>query len=52
MRNRDDGTGQSSGKLGLGVAGRLARYLLVLTQARKMGKTTISSQELADYTHV
>src|SRR5438309_185355 len=24
----------------------------VLTQARKMGKATISSQELADYTHV
>jgi redox-sensing transcriptional repressor len=39
-------------KLGLGVAARLSRYLLVLTQARKMGKETISSQELADYTHV
>ncbi|TMM08184.1 MAG: redox-sensing transcriptional repressor Rex, partial [Actinobacteria bacterium] len=26
--------------------------LQVLTQARKMGKQTISSQELADYTHV
>jgi redox-sensing transcriptional repressor len=39
-------------KLPLGVAARLSRYLQVLTQARKMGKTTISSQELADYTHV
>lgn len=39
-------------KLGLGVAARLSRYLMVLTQARKMGKDTISSQELADYTHV
>src|SRR3977135_1033747 len=40
------------GKLSLGVAARLSRSLQVLTQARKMGKTTISSQELADYTHV
>src|ERR1700733_10744071 len=39
-------------KVGLGVAARLSRYLLVLTQARKMGKETISSQDLADYTHV
>jgi redox-sensing transcriptional repressor len=34
------------------VAARLSRYLQVLTQAKKMGKETISSQELADYTHV
>jgi redox-sensing transcriptional repressor len=39
-------------RLSFGVAARLSRYLQVLTQARKMGKTTISSQELADYTHV
>src|ERR1700679_1435867 len=39
-------------KLGLGVAARLSRYLMVLTQARKMGKETISSQELADYPHL
>jgi redox-sensing transcriptional repressor len=39
-------------KLSLGVAARLSRYLQVLTQARKMGRDTISSQELADYTHV
>ena len=39
-------------RLSFGVAARLSRYLQVLTQARKMGKQTISSQELADYTHV
>ncbi len=44
--------GQPTDKLALGVAARLSRYLLVLTQARKMGKETISSAELADYTHV
>jgi redox-sensing transcriptional repressor len=43
---------RSGEKLSLGVAARLSRYLQVLTQARKMGKETISSQELADYTHV
>ena len=36
----------------VGVASRLSRYLQVLTQARKMGKETISSQELSEYTHV
>jgi redox-sensing transcriptional repressor len=41
-----------SDRLSLGVAARLSRYLQVLTQAKKMGKETISSQELADYTHV
>jgi redox-sensing transcriptional repressor len=39
-------------RLSLGVAARLSRYLQVLTQARKMGKQTISSQELSDYTHI
>jgi redox-sensing transcriptional repressor len=43
---------KSGEKLSLGVAARLSRYLQVLTQARKIGKETISSQELADYTHV
>jgi redox-sensing transcriptional repressor len=46
------GAEKPSEKLSLGVAARLSRYLQVLTQARKMGKETISSQELADYTHV
>jgi redox-sensing transcriptional repressor len=39
-------------RLTLGVAARLSRYLQVLTEAKKMGKETISSQELSDYTHV
>jgi redox-sensing transcriptional repressor len=39
-------------RLSLGVAARLSRYLQVLIQARKMGKDTISSKELADYTHI
>jgi redox-sensing transcriptional repressor len=42
----------SGERLSLGVAARLSRYLQVLTQARKMGKETISSQELSEYTHV
>ncbi len=46
------GVDKPAEKLSLGVAARLSRYLQVLTQARKMGKDTISSQELADYTHV
>jgi redox-sensing transcriptional repressor len=39
-------------RLPLGIAARLSRYLQILTQARKMGRETISSQELANYTHV
>src|SRR5260221_13224670 len=49
------GAGNGAGsaeRLSLGVAARLSRYLQVLTQAKKMGKETISSQELSDYTHV
>ncbi|MFN2471081.1 MAG: redox-sensing transcriptional repressor Rex [Gaiellaceae bacterium] len=34
------------------MAARLSRYLQVLTQARKMGKERISSQEIADYTNI
>jgi redox-sensing transcriptional repressor len=44
--------GGGAERLSLGVAARLSRYLQVLTQAKKMGRETISSQELADYTHV
>jgi redox-sensing transcriptional repressor len=47
-----DGGGINAERLSLGVAARLSRYLQVLTQAKKMGKETISSQELSDYTHV
>jgi redox-sensing transcriptional repressor len=44
--------GGETERLSLGVAARLSRYLQVLIQARKMGKDTISSQELAEYTHI
>ena len=47
-----DGASAPAERLSLGVAARLSRYLQVLTQAKKMGKETISSQELSDYTHV
>ncbi len=47
-----NGQGLTAERLSLGVAARLSRYLQVLTQAKKMGKETISSQELSDYTHV
>ena len=39
-------------RLTVGVAARLSRYLQVLTQARKMGKDRISSQEIAEYTSI
>ena len=39
-------------RLTVGVAARLSRYLQVLTQAKKMNKDRISSQEIADYTNV
>src|SRR5918995_4009760 len=48
----DDPPGPLSDRLSGGVGPRLSRYLQVLTQARKEGMETISSQELADYTHV
>jgi redox-sensing transcriptional repressor len=47
-----DGANAGGQRLSLGVAARLSRYLQVLTQAKKMGKETISSRELSDYTHV
>ncbi|MDQ2676704.1 MAG: redox-sensing transcriptional repressor Rex, partial [Actinomycetota bacterium] len=46
------GVSGDSERLSLGVAARLSRYLQVLIQARKMGKETISSQELAEWTHI
>ena len=48
----EDGTMVEGDRLSLGVAARLSRYLQVLIQARKMGRETISSQELAEYTHI
>jgi redox-sensing transcriptional repressor len=47
-----DDSKQLTERLSLGVAARLSRYLQVLTQAKKMGKETISSQELSEYTHI
>jgi redox-sensing transcriptional repressor len=45
-------SGSAPDRLTVGVAARLSRYLQVLTQARKMGKERISSQEIADYTNI
>ena len=41
-----------SDRVTVGVAARLSRYLQVLTQAKKMGKERISSQEISDYTNI
>ena len=41
-----------SERLTVGVAARLSRYLQVLTQAKKMGRDSISSQEISEYTHI
>ncbi len=41
-----------SDRLTVGVAARLSRYLQVLTQAKKMGRDSISSQEIGEYTNV
>jgi redox-sensing transcriptional repressor len=45
-------SGSTPDRLTVGVAARLSRYLQVLTQAKKMGKDRISSQEIADYTNI
>ena len=52
VSNNGDGDGALGDRLPLGIAARLSRYLQILTQARKMGRETISSKELATYTHV
>ena len=39
-------------RLTVGVAARLSRYLQVLTQAKKMGRDRLSSQEISDYTNI
>jgi redox-sensing transcriptional repressor len=48
----EHGSDAPGDRLSLGMAARLSRYLQVLTQAKKTGRETISSQELSDYTHV
>jgi len=52
LTTNGDGGMPPGERLPLGIAARLSRYLQILTQARKMGRETISSQELASYTHV
>jgi redox-sensing transcriptional repressor len=47
-----EGVRPRENRVGVGVAARLSRYLQVLTQAKKMGKERISSQEIADYTNI
>ncbi len=39
-------------RLSMGVAARLARYLQVLTQAKREGRETVSSQDLSTWTKV
>ena len=41
-----------SERLTVGVAARLSRYLQVLTQDKKMGRSSISSQDVSEYTHI
>ncbi len=41
-----------SEKLTLGVAARLSTYLRILTQSRKQGLQSISSQEISEYANV
>jgi len=52
LQSQPDGIRQLDNRVGVGVAARLSRYLQVLTQAQKMGKDRISSQEIADYTNI
>src|SRR5579863_5085789 len=52
LQSQPDGARTFENRVGVGVAARLSRYLQVLTQAKKMGKDRISSQEIADYTNI
>jgi redox-sensing transcriptional repressor len=52
LATNEDSLPPAGERLPLGIAARLSRYLQTLTQARKMGRETISSKELATYTHV
>ena len=52
LQSHLDGLPPLDNRVGVGVAARLSRYLQVLTQAKKMGKDRISSQEIADYTNI
>src|SRR5512133_4142493 len=52
LQSQPEGTRPHENRVGVGVAARLSRYLQVLTQAKKMGKERISSQEMSDYTNI
>jgi redox-sensing transcriptional repressor len=52
VRIASDGGTRTADRLTVGVASRLSQYLRVLTQARKMGKDRISSQEISEYTNI
>jgi redox-sensing transcriptional repressor len=52
LRIASEAGSRTNDRLTVGVAARLSQYLRVLTQARKMGKERISSQEISDYTNI
>ena len=52
LRIASEGGVRTGERLTVGVAARLSQYLRVLTQARKMGKDRISSQEISEYTNI
>jgi redox-sensing transcriptional repressor len=52
LRIASEGGVRTEARLTVGVAARLSQYLRVLTQARKMGKDRISSQEISEYTNI
>jgi redox-sensing transcriptional repressor len=52
LRIASEGGTRAGDRLTVGVAARLSQYLRVLTQARKMGKDRISSQEISEYTNI
>jgi redox-sensing transcriptional repressor len=52
LRIASEGGSRVETRLTVGVAARLSQYLRVLTQARKMGKDRISSQEISEYTNI
>jgi redox-sensing transcriptional repressor len=52
LRIASEGGVRGGDRLTVGVAARLSQYLRVLTQARKMGKDRISSQEISEYTNI
>jgi redox-sensing transcriptional repressor len=52
LRIASEGGIRAGDRLTVGVAARLSQYLRVLTQARKMGKDRISSQEISEYTNI